>query len=146
VRLDRGASRGDAQRQRQSLACVDNVGHGGGLGRQPLLAQAPFQQQSGVAAVEHVQPDRMRAVGDDQAGEPVPAGHDHGRGRGTRKQSGDLIRITGIVQHDQHAAHGDQAPVQPDLGVYIRRYPVRRHAEGVEEHPQSRLRQHRLAG
>ena len=55
---------------------------------------------------------RVGALGGDQAGELVAAGHHHQAARRAGQQRADLVGVAGVVEHDQHPPAGQQAAVQ----------------------------------
>ena len=146
ARVHRGAGGHDGQGQRQPGAAlhyrVQHVGLRRGAGRAD-----PFGDQvTGVGRMEQVQVERVGPVGGDQAGELIAAGHEHQAAGCAGQQRAQLFGVPRVVQHDQHAPAGDQAPVEPDLGVQGGRDAVRRHGKRVEEGSDRLGRAHDGAG
>jgi hypothetical protein len=103
------------------------------LGGYPIGAEPAPQQLPRLRRRQQVQGDRMGTLGRDQAGELVAAGHQRQAPRRGREQRADLIRIPGVVQHDQHPPAGEQAPVEADLPREARRLAIGRHPQRLQE-------------
>ena len=104
-----------------------------------VRAEVTGQQRPGIVRAEQVQGDQAGSVVGDQAGQLVAAGdHDQAAGSGQQQRS-DLLDIAGVVQHYQHAPAGQQAAIQPRLGLQAGGNLVGGDSEGVEE-PTQRLR------
>ncbi len=72
----RGGARGDdRQGERQPGAPRDDLVDRVRCGAGPVGSDPPGEQLARLAFGEHVEHDRVRSLGDDQAGEPVAAGH-----------------------------------------------------------------------
>lgn len=77
----------------------------------------------------------MGAVGGDQPGEPVAAGHEHQTAGSAGEQRPDLRTVARVVQQDQHPAARQQAAVQSGPGVEPLGYPRGRYTECFKESP-----------
>ena len=141
-----GASGGDAQRQRQPRAQLDQLIRGAGVVGDPFRAEAAGQQFLRLGVGEHVQGERGRALGGDQAGELAAAGDDDQAARAGRQQRPDLIDVACVVQQHQHPLAGQQAAVQARLRVQAGRNPGGGHGQGVQEEPDGLDRGHRRPG
>ena len=137
--------RHDAQRQGQAAAAVDQLGHRGRLGVDPLGPQPGDEQLPGLVRSERIQAQQRRAMADDQRRQPVPTG-DHRRAAGAAGQQRDhLVAVAGVVQHDQQPLVGHHAPEQPALRVQPTGNRAGVDTERHEEGPQRRRRIHRRA-
>jgi hypothetical protein len=76
---------------------------------------------------------RLGVLGQDQASEPVTAGHNDEAARRARQQRADLPNVAGVVEQHEHPPAGQEAAVQADLRVEARRDARPRHHERVEE-------------
>lgn len=133
LRAGGGVAGRDGQRQRVASAQLDQlVGHVG-FGVDPLVAEAPGQQGTGLGVGEYVQRHVAGIVPVDQGGQLGAAGDQHGAGRTARQQREDLVGGGGVVQHDQHLLASDQAAVQRGLGVQVWWESAGVDAEGIEE-------------
>src|SRR6185295_776151 len=111
--LSGGARGGDGQREGKPCAAGDDVVDRVRFAAGPAGAEAASEQFAGFSHGEQVQRQRNRALPGDQAGEVSAAGHEgHAAGR-PGEQRADLLDVACIVQHDEHAPAGEQAPVQP---------------------------------
>ena len=95
---------------------------------------------------QHVQADQPRPVGGAQPAQLAAAGDQHQAARAGRQQRPHLPLIAGVIGHDQHPLLRQQAAVQATLGLGAAWNAFGRHAEGVQEPPDGRLRGNRGAG
>jgi hypothetical protein len=128
-----GAGSGDGQGEGQPGAAVDDVADCSRLGGGAVPAEAVCQQVVRLGVGEQVDSQQVGAVGDDEAGQVVAAGHHGQRGRAAGQQRPGVVGVAGVVQQDQDAFAVQQAAVEAGLGVQTGRDSVRRYAEGVEE-------------
>jgi hypothetical protein len=142
LRTGGGAGGHHRQGQRKASARPDDVGDGRALGvdsrPEPAREQRPRFRRA-----EQIDRHRVRAVGDHQAGQPVPARDHRQTGRARRQQRPDLTGAVGVVEHDQQPAVGDQAAVQAGRLVDAGGDTLRRDAEGDQEPAQRLGRGHR---
>ena len=131
-----GAGGGDAQRQGQPRAQLDQLVRGAGSSATRCGAEPAGQQFLRLGVGEHIQGERERALGGDQAGELVAAGHDDQAAGAGRQQRADLVDVPGVIQQHQHPLAGQQAAVQARLRVQAGGDPGRRHGQGVQEEPE----------
>lgn len=68
---------GEADGQREVAAGVEQPGDGVLVGRDPFGAEDPVHQRPPLGRAEVDEFDPLRPFADDEAGEPVAAGHDH---------------------------------------------------------------------
>ena len=133
-----GPGCGDGQGQRQPGAPGDDVGHRSRLAGHPARPQALGEQVTGVGGGQQIEGQREGAVGGDQPGQPVAAGH-HGQAAGRAgQQRADLLDVPRVVQHDQDPLARQQAAVERGLGGQGGRDPGRGHPERLQE-PTGRL-------
>jgi hypothetical protein len=75
ARMHRGPGGGDRHCKRQPRAEQREFAGHAGLGGDPFRPKTSCQQLTGIWRAEQVQRNRVRALGGDQAGELVAAGH-----------------------------------------------------------------------
>jgi hypothetical protein len=71
-----GACSGDGQGQRKARAAGDDLVDGSWFAAYPASSQPAGQQLAGPGRSEQLELQRVRALGGDQAGQVVAAGHD----------------------------------------------------------------------
>ena len=101
---------GHPQRQRQPAALGGQLRGRVRFGVHPCADQRP-QQADRVRRRQQVQVQAGGAVPGHQPGQRIAAGHHHRAGRAAGQQRPDLLRRSGVVQHDQHPPAGQQAAV-----------------------------------
>ncbi len=89
---------------------------------------------SASAALGRSSGDELGALGGDQAGEPIAAGHHHGAPR-RGEQRPDLAGVAGVVKDDQDPPVAEQAPVQRGLRFQADRDALGRNLKGLQEPP-----------
>lgn len=104
---------------------------GFGLVGDPVVREGGAQKFDGGVAGEGFEVERGAAV-DDQAGEPVPAGHDH-QARPGALQRPHLPGADGVVEEDDEASLARQQPAERHPFRERRRHALRRHAECAQE-------------
>jgi hypothetical protein len=125
----------DGQRERQPGAQGDEFVEGLGLGREPLLAQAPGQQPARLLQRQQVQRQGSGAVDGHQAGELVAAGDHREAAGGTGQQRAHLVGVPRVVQDHEYPLAGQQAAVQVDLRAEVGGDAPGRGVQRVEEAP-----------
>ncbi|HEX4787363.1 MAG TPA: hypothetical protein VH372_02790, partial [Actinospica sp.] len=98
----------DTDRQRQPRAGAQDLLGRLGLRPHPSGADDPGEQLSRLGTAKFVQVNALRA---DEIREPRPAGDDDRAAGGTGQKRAHLGRVPGVIEHDEHPAAGEQAPV-----------------------------------
>jgi len=139
----RRASGGDAQRQRQSPAQRAQFAGRLRLGPQPRRTEALLQQFPGFKIAERAESQQPRSrVG--QTRRHRPGREQHQAAGGVRKKAPYLGGVMHVVDDDEDAPSGQQAPVQGGpLVRFFGQFPGR-DAEGLEEAAQRVRFRHRL--
>ena len=128
-----GAGGDDRQGKRQLPAQPDDLLHRAGLGRDPVGAQPALKGFPGGGHGREVQRDQPGAVGHGQTGQRVPAGRDHQASRGARQERANLPYVARVVQDNENALSGQDAPVHSGSRVEAVGYPPGRHPQRAEQ-------------
>jgi hypothetical protein len=132
-RVQHGPRGHDHERQRQRRAPGQDLVDRDRVVGEPVPAQPVPQHPGRLRGAEQVQRQRVRALRGDQPGQLVAAGHHDQAGGRSGQQRAYLFGVGGVVQHDQHPAVRQQAPVRADLGLQPGGHPAGRDVERLQE-------------
>ena len=116
------------------------------LGRHPIGAERPIEQNAGLGAGEHREAKVPGAIMGDEAVESLAARDDHRTARSARQERPNLAGVGHVVQHDEDASVGEQAAVGSGRVIDVARHALTGHAERPQEPGQRIGRPRRRAG
>src|SRR6266487_597542 len=113
---DAELGRHNTQRERDALTEADQLAGGLRLRSHPVRPDQGYQQAGGGLIVQRTNVDLVDAV---KADDLLITRHQHRATASARQERADLVRVAGVVDHDEDAAPSEQAPVHRRSSVQV---------------------------